>query len=85
MILLMETLPTTIMGIGTYLTDLLNARGIETLHHEGIYDLIDGKLDLSSRAYQLAEPDIRQILKDNPSIEVVIDLHRDGVTDGTHG
>lgn len=74
---------TTIMGIGTYLTELLNARGIETLHHEGIYDLIDGKLD-RSRAYQLAEPDIRQILKDNPSIEVVIDLHRDGVAQGTH-
>ena len=74
---------TTIMGIGTYLTELLNARRIETLHHEGIYDLIDGKLD-RSRAYQLAEPDIRQILKDNPSIEVVIDLHRDGVAQGTH-
>ena len=74
---------TTIMGIGTYLTELLNARGIETLHHEGIYDLIDGKLD-RSRAYQLAEPDIRQILKDNPSIDVVIDLHRDGVAQGTH-
>ena len=74
---------TTIMGIGTYLTELLNARGIETLHHEGIYDLIDGKLD-RSRAYQLAEPDVRQILKDNPSIEVVIDLHRDGVAQGTH-
>ena len=27
---------TTIMGIGTYLTELLNARAIETLHHEGI-------------------------------------------------
>lgn len=35
---------TTIMGIGTYLTELLNERGIETLHHEGIYDLIDGEI-----------------------------------------
>ena len=33
---------------------------------------------------RLAEPDVRQILKDNPSIEVVIDLHRDGVAQGTH-
>ena len=74
---------TTIMGIGTYLTELLNARGIETLHHEGIYDLIDGKLD-RSRAYQLAEPDVQKILKENPAIEVVIDLHRDGVAEGTH-
>ena len=74
---------TTIMGIGTYLTELLNARGIETLHHEGIYDLIDGNW-IAAGLYQLAEPDVRQILKDNPSIEVVIDLHRDGVAQGTH-
>lgn len=74
---------TTIVGIGTYLTELLNKRGIETLHHEGVYDLIDGELD-RSRAYDLAEPEIRNILKENPSIEVLIDLHRDGVAEGTH-
>lgn len=74
---------TTIMGVGAYLTELLNERGIETMHHEGVYDLIDGKMD-RSKAYQLAEPDIRQILKENPGIEVVIDLHRDGVAPGTH-
>ncbi len=74
---------TTIVGIGTYLTELLNERGIETLHHEGVYDLIDGELD-RSKAYDLAEPEIRNILKENPSIEVLIDLHRDGVAEGTH-
>ena len=37
-----------------------------------------------SRAYQLAEPDVQKILKENPAIEVVIDLHRDGVAEGTH-
>ena len=74
---------TTIMGVGAYLTELLNARGIETIHHEGVYDLIDGKMD-RSKAYQFAEPDIRQILKENPGIEVVIDLHRDGVAQETH-
>ena len=74
---------TTIMGVGGYLAELLNTRGIETIHHEGIYDLIDGKMD-RSKAYQLAEPEIRNILKENPSIEVVIDLHRDGVAKTTH-
>lgn len=34
--------------------------------------------------YQLAEPQIQNILAENPSIEVVIDLHRDGVAEGTH-
>ena len=68
---------TSIVGMGTYLTDLLNQKyGIETYHHTGVYDLVNGKLD-RSKAYQLAEPDVQKILKDNPSIEVVIDLHRD--------
>lgn len=74
---------TTIMGMGAYLTELLNSRGIETVHHEGVFDLIDGQLD-RSKAYQLAEPEIQKILAENPSIEVVIDLHRDGVAKTTH-
>ncbi len=74
---------TTIMGMGAYLTELLNARGISTMHHEGVYDLIDGNLD-RSKAYDLAEPEVKKILAENPSIEVLIDLHRDGVADDTH-
>lgn len=75
---------TTIMGMGAYLTELLNdTYGIETLHHEGVYDLIDGEMD-RSKAYQLAEKQVRKILKENPSIEIVIDLHRDGVGASTH-
>lgn len=75
---------TSIVGAGRYLTELLNDKyGIQTLHHEGVYDLINGKLD-RSEAYELAKPEIEQILKNNPSIEVVIDLHRDGVGDSTH-
>lgn len=31
----------------------------------------------------MPEPAIEQILRENPSIEVVIDLHRDGVAEGT--
>ena len=74
----------TIMGVGEYLAQLLNETyQIPTLHHKGVYDLIDGKLD-RSRAYELALPEVEKILKENPSIEVVIDLHRDGVGDSTH-
>lgn len=75
---------TSIVGIGRYLTELLNEKyKISTMHHEGVYDLIDGKLD-RSEAYEFAKPQIEQILAENPSIEVVIDLHRDGVADTTH-
>lgn len=74
----------TIMGMGAYLAQILNdTYGINTIHHEGVYDLINGNLD-RSKAYQLAEPEIEKVLKDNPSIEVVIDLHRDGVGASTH-
>lgn len=74
---------TTIVGMGRYLAELLNAKGIETLHHEGVYDLINGQLD-RSKAYQMAETGVKEILNQNPSIEVVIDLHRDGVPETTH-
>lgn len=75
---------TSIVGVGDYLTDLLNnTYHIETLHHTGVYDLINGELD-RSKAYDLAKPEIAKLLEDNPSIEVVIDLHRDGVGEGTH-
>ena len=74
----------TIMGMGAYLANVLNEKyKVKTLHHKGVYDLIDGNLD-RSKAYQLAEPKITQILQQNPSIEVVIDLHRDGVKESTH-
>lgn len=75
---------TSIVGIGRYLTEILNNKyKIPTMHHEGVYDLINGKLD-RSEAYELAKPEVEQILAENPSIEVVIDLHRDGVADTTH-
>ena len=75
---------TSIVGIGRYLTEILNNKyKIPTMHHEGLYDLINGKLDRSD-AYEFAKPEVEQILAENPSIEVVIDLHRDGVADTTH-
>lgn len=75
---------TSIVGIGRYLTEILNNKyKIPTMHHEGVYDLINGKLD-RSEAYEFAKPEVKQILAENPSIEVVIDLHRDGVADTTH-
>lgn len=74
---------TSIVGIGAYLAQKLNEKGIETIHHDGVYDLIDGILD-RSKAYELSEIGVREILNQNPSIEVVIDLHRDGVREDLH-
>lgn len=74
---------TSIVGVGEYLTQLLNEKGIETIHDMGVYDIINGKLDRSN-AYEYAGEAVEKILAENPTIEVVIDLHRDGVAEGTH-
>ncbi len=74
---------TTIVGVGDYLCELLNKKGVETIHDRGVYDIIDGKLD-RSMAYEVSMEAAQSILDANPSIEVVIDLHRDGVAEGTH-
>lgn len=73
---------TSIVGVGEYLTQLLNEKGIETIHDTGVYDIINGKLDRSN-AYEYAGAAVEKILEQNPSIEVLIDLHRDGVAEGT--
>lgn len=75
---------TTIVGVGDYLTELLQEDyGYNVIHNRNVYDFIDGELD-RNRAYALAEEEVKQILEENPSIEVIIDLHRDGVKEDTH-
>jgi stage II sporulation protein P len=68
----------TVVGIGNYLTNILQDEyGYNVIHDKSCYDVVDGKLD-RNKAYNYARDGIEKILKDNPTIEVVIDLHRDG-------
>lgn len=68
-----------IIGMGEVLAqELRDTYGYQVIHDTGVYDLIDGVLDRSA-AYDYARQSIQQVLADNPTIEVVIDLHRDGV------
>lgn len=70
---------TTVVGVGDYLTRLLQEQyGLNVIHHTGRYD-VENRDD----AYALAGPAVEKILAENPSIEVVIDLHRDGVGENT--
>ncbi len=70
----------TVVGLGDYLETLLETKyGINVLHHKGTYDVPS-----RDNAYSNALPDLEKILQDNPSIEVVIDLHRDGVPEDRH-
>ncbi len=74
----------TIVGVGAYLADLLQQQyGIAVYHDTTTYDVMDGVLD-RSKAYENSYRGVTKILEENPSIEVVIDLHRDGVDEDTH-
>ncbi len=52
--------------------------GINTVHIEKRYDIVDGKTQILG-AYERMEPDVQAMLKKYPSIEVCIDIHRDGL------
>ncbi len=70
---------TTIVGVGEHLANILREEyGYQVLHHTGKYDE-----ETRNNAYSRALPDIVELLEQYPSIEVVIDLHRDAVNEGT--
>ena len=65
---------TTIVGAGDKLAKLLEENyGFRVLHYTERFD------DVRDEAYNESLPVIEQVLQDNPTIEVVIDLHRDAV------
>lgn len=68
-----------VVGLGDYLTEILTERyGFQVLHDRGTYDAN------RDQAYSVAGPALQKILKEHPTIEVVIDLHRDGVANDTY-
>lgn len=70
---------TTIVGVGDYLTQILTEQyGYEVIHDRGVYDLVNGVLDRNV-AYDYAGAAVEKWLEEYPQIQVVIDLHRDGV------
>lgn len=70
---------TNIQGVGERLAQILrDTYGYQVLHHTGEYD-VESRND----AYANALPAIEQILTENPSIQVVIDLHRDEMPEET--
>lgn len=64
---------TSIMGVGEHLSNILRTKyGYNVIHHMGKYD-VEGR----DYAYSNAMADIENVLAQNPTIEVIIDLHRD--------
>lgn len=70
---------TTVVGVGARLTELLTEDGYQVLHHRGSYDI-----ENRDYAYANAEPALEKLLADNPSLEIIIDIHRDGVAEDRH-
>ena len=68
----------TILGAGEVLASYLEEYGFSVYHHKGKYDV-----ESRDYAYSNALPEVEQILKEHPEIEVVIDLHRDAVAETT--
>lgn len=67
----------TIVGVGSYLTDILeNDYGINVLHDMSTYDLMSDGTEDRSKAYDYSLKGVTKILEENPSIKVIIDLHR---------
>lgn len=74
----------TVIGLGNRLAEILtDTYGIPVYHDTTAYDMMTGVLDRNA-SYDYSREGVSQILKDNPEIEVIIDLHRDGVPDDTH-
>ena len=74
----------TIVGVGDYLKSILEEKyGYHVLHVKEEFDMAGGVED-RSLAYDYARDYLEPFLEENPSIEVIIDLHRDGVDKNRH-
>lgn len=71
----------TVVGVGSHLAELLTDKyGYNVIHDKSKYDMMEGYLE-RNLAYDHANEGISKILEENPTIEVIIDLHRDGVSE----
>ena len=74
----------TIVGVGDYLTKILTEQyNYNVIHLTDSFDIVDGVLD-RHKAYDQSLAKVRQVLEEYPSIELIIDLHRDGVDESLH-
>lgn len=67
-----------VVAVGSYLQEILEEQyGYTVIHDTTKYDCINGKLD-RNKAYNQALEGVKARMKEYPSIQVMIDLHRDG-------
>lgn len=59
--------------IGEEICKVLEEKGYKTIHDKTVYD------ETLNGAYDRSRANISKILKDNPSIQIVLDIHRDSI------
>lgn len=67
----------TIVGVGEELAKVLSDYGYNVIHDKTKYDIMGEGLD-RNLAYNYARDGIKKTLEENPTIEVILDIHRDG-------
>lgn len=69
----------TVIGLGDELARILTEDyGINVYHDKTAYDYVEGTLN-RERSYEYSSAGVDQILAKYPTIEMTIDIHRDGV------
>ena len=73
-----------VIALGDRLAEILTDEyGLSVLHNPYAYDMVEGEEE-RSRAYNYAKADLEKVLEEHPSIQVIIDLHRDAVPEEMH-
>jgi stage II sporulation protein P len=62
-----------VVEVGKNLVDALNARGIQAIHSEKVNDTI------YTQSYDYSYQTAKEMLEDNPTIRILLDVHRDGL------
>lgn len=68
-----------VIKIGAYLKQLLEENECNVIHETGYFDLPS-----TTGAYSRAQEKVKQILADNENISMVIDIHRDAISEEEH-
>ena len=63
-----------VVAVGSVIADILNKRGINTIHCKTVHDY-----DYNG-SYGKSYETVEKLLSENPSVKVVLDVHRDGIT-----
>lgn len=73
-----------VVGVGAELQRILKEDyGLEAIHYIEEFDILDGEISRTG-AYERMDSPVKKLLELYPSIEIALDIHRDGVGENVH-